>query len=392
MTTVLRTSTTLRQFTGSARLAVILLSMGVASICVGEVIEATRGPLAASILVYDAWWLDAQLILLASNLAMAVLNRIPLRRDQLPFSLAHGALLLLLFGTWLSRSHGIEGRVQLERGEATSTLALSEQEVFLLPLGPGGQPLGGGRQRHLRSSGIAAGTQSLVETPDQPGVELLAYRESGQASQEQAGPDAEGRPEPEAETGPNLRVRLHFGGARRTLTLALGRPQELTLEGGLFLVGLRQAKRALPFSVLLEDRKEATRLRPEAPETFEVELRFDSPTGQFPASRATLTADRPAHFMGYRLSLPLQESASGHPGEAIRLDICHDPGLAFIYVSMVLLVLATGWYLAGDRQQNGQSEVPERGPAEPEVDLSPHPPPLRTQDDLSRKRRRRARI
>ncbi|MBW2421791.1 MAG: cytochrome C biogenesis protein ResB, partial [Deltaproteobacteria bacterium] len=89
----------------------ILLFAGALIMAVGTVLESGRGREAAQTLVYGTLWFDVFLFLIAVNLVVAVVNRIPIQRHQWPFVLTHFSIVLLLLGCWISHTFGYEGRL-----------------------------------------------------------------------------------------------------------------------------------------------------------------------------------------------------------------------------------------------------------------------------------------
>ena len=119
------------RFLGSVQLAMILLLMGVVVMALGTILESRDGAEVARAVVYGSLWFDAYLFLIAVNLAMAVVNRIPIKRHQISFVVTHAAIILILVGAWTSRTFGYEGRLFVTEGGQSAEIILSESEVFL---------------------------------------------------------------------------------------------------------------------------------------------------------------------------------------------------------------------------------------------------------------------
>ena len=84
------------KFLGGIHLAVILL-VGLGTVlAVGTVIESRHGADAARHAVYRATWFDVLMYLLAVNLTVAVLHRLPLPWKKWPFAVTHFGIVVLL--------------------------------------------------------------------------------------------------------------------------------------------------------------------------------------------------------------------------------------------------------------------------------------------------------
>jgi hypothetical protein len=80
------------QFLGKVQFTTVLLLGGVLIMTVGTILESRESREIAWSAVYGTAWFDAFLFLIAINLIIAVINRIPIRRHQWPFVLTHFAI------------------------------------------------------------------------------------------------------------------------------------------------------------------------------------------------------------------------------------------------------------------------------------------------------------
>ena len=117
-------------FLGSVKMTIVLLIFGAIAMCVGTILESRLGVDLAKSSVYSALWFDLFLLLIAVNLAAAVVNRIPLKRHQLSFVVVHASIILLMLGAWISRHYGYEGQLRVYEGQGSSDLHLYDKEIL----------------------------------------------------------------------------------------------------------------------------------------------------------------------------------------------------------------------------------------------------------------------
>lgn len=136
------------EFLGSVKMTLVLLVFGAVAMSFGTVLESRTGVDVARASVYTAAWFDFFLLLIAVNLAAAVINRIPLKRHQLSFVVVHASIILLMLGAWISRNFGYEGQLRVYEGQGSSELYLYEKEILLT--GPRAQSAASERMVHRR--------------------------------------------------------------------------------------------------------------------------------------------------------------------------------------------------------------------------------------------------
>jgi hypothetical protein len=171
------------RFLGRVRFTTILLLGGAVVMTAGTVVESRAGRELAWSTVYGTLWFDVFLFLIAVNLIVAVVNRIPIRRQQWPFVVTHAAIVLLLAGAWISRTYGYEGRMMVFEGGQESRILLDASEVRVrwrpeVAAGHGGDapleavfpvPAGGGRM----------GAVLQEEGQGRPGIRVAEYVPAG---------------------------------------------------------------------------------------------------------------------------------------------------------------------------------------------------------------------
>ncbi|MBU0508646.1 cytochrome c biogenesis protein ResB [bacterium] len=108
------------QFFASVRLTIVLLLLLAVAMGYGTWIENTHSNGAARILVYNAWWFDSLIGLLALNLIGCTLRRAPFKPHQAGWIVTHIALLLIMTGAVVTHRAGIQGRLVIPEGETVS--------------------------------------------------------------------------------------------------------------------------------------------------------------------------------------------------------------------------------------------------------------------------------
>jgi DNA-binding beta-propeller fold protein YncE len=108
----------LYEFAASLGLAVVLIFVSALALGLATFVEAAYGTPAVQFYVYQTWWFEAILVLLAINIFCAAAIRYPWKRYQTGFVITHIGLLTLLFGAFISRTKGIDAQVTVFEGEA----------------------------------------------------------------------------------------------------------------------------------------------------------------------------------------------------------------------------------------------------------------------------------
>lgn len=97
----------------SLSLAVILIFTLAGTLAFATFVEARYGTPSVQFYVYQTWWFDAILVLLALNILFAAMVRYPWKRYQTGFVITHIGLLTLISGAALSRLYGIDSQVMV---------------------------------------------------------------------------------------------------------------------------------------------------------------------------------------------------------------------------------------------------------------------------------------
>ncbi len=104
---------------GSLLLTVAILVVLVAILLWGTVVEKNYGATAAKFGIYGSWWFNGLGFLLGLNSTVALIRRLPWKRQQLGFILPHLGLVVLLVGCLLSRLYGVEATLMVPEGESS---------------------------------------------------------------------------------------------------------------------------------------------------------------------------------------------------------------------------------------------------------------------------------
>ena len=122
----MRSAVSLFKFFASLKLAIALLLALAALFAVGTFIESAHGTEAAKLVVYQSPWMALLLILLVLNVAAAALDRLPWKRKHVGFVITHAGIILMLAGSLVTRSYGLEGQMAIAEGETQGRIILGE--------------------------------------------------------------------------------------------------------------------------------------------------------------------------------------------------------------------------------------------------------------------------
>jgi hypothetical protein len=172
---------------GQVEFTMVLLIGGALVMIAGTLVESRGGRELAWASVYGTAWFDVFLFLIGVNLAMAVVNRIPIQPHQWSFVLTHFAILLLLVGAFISRTYGYEGRLVISEGDEQSRIFLDSSEIWTAWSAPAAPDSRG--ERSVDAVGEAAfplprwvgegGLELQPVAPGRPGLRLAEYLQDG---------------------------------------------------------------------------------------------------------------------------------------------------------------------------------------------------------------------
>lgn len=117
------------RFLASLKLAVVSMGALAVILAAGTIVESRYNADMARLFLYDQWYFRLVLVLLFLNILMAVVVRLPLRRDQYPFGCIHLGMLTLLIGAFTTQMGGLDGSMEIPEGSASMAVRMSETVV-----------------------------------------------------------------------------------------------------------------------------------------------------------------------------------------------------------------------------------------------------------------------
>ncbi|MBY0470244.1 cytochrome c biogenesis protein ResB [bacterium] len=112
------------KFLCSLKLAISVILVLAVSLAAATIIESIHDTQTAQYYVYQAGWFYGVLFLLAMNILVVALSRLPWKWSHGPFLLAHLGILVLLVGSWITARHGIDGMMRVTEGESTGVVEI----------------------------------------------------------------------------------------------------------------------------------------------------------------------------------------------------------------------------------------------------------------------------
>ena len=119
----------LRKILFSPVTMVILLIMAAFFMGLATFIENDFGPRAAKDAIYNAWWFELLLFLLAVNFFGSIFDRKLYKPRKWPVLLFHMAFVIILIGAAITRYFGYEGTMHIREGESSSQILLQEKAL-----------------------------------------------------------------------------------------------------------------------------------------------------------------------------------------------------------------------------------------------------------------------
>jgi hypothetical protein len=117
-------------FFSSVKLAMLLLAVLIAATIAGTIYESTFDARVARAYIYNAWWFNLWLLLLAANLICSALSRMPWKRHHTGFLLTHLGIIVLLAGALIGRLWGVEGSMTIFKGDPPNNLLTVDEHVL----------------------------------------------------------------------------------------------------------------------------------------------------------------------------------------------------------------------------------------------------------------------
>lgn len=118
------------KFLISLKLAVVLIASLAIALAVATIVESAEDSATAQYYVYRATWFYLLLALLGLNILAVALSRMPWKKRHTAFLMAHAGILMILTGSYLTATIGLDGSLRLAEGEVSSAVEL-DQHVLL---------------------------------------------------------------------------------------------------------------------------------------------------------------------------------------------------------------------------------------------------------------------
>ena len=121
----------LYQFSVSLKLSVVVFILLGVLTAIGTFVESRFDQETANQVIYHSVWMTGTLALLTLNLSAVLVDRWPWKQKHIPFILAHFGILIIIFGSALTRYFGLDGSIRFQEGEPAEGVLLPEREIAL---------------------------------------------------------------------------------------------------------------------------------------------------------------------------------------------------------------------------------------------------------------------
>lgn len=126
--------TALFNFCASIKLAVINLIVFAALLSYATFYESSFTTELVQKHIYKTLWFDLLMFFIGLNVACAALSRFPWKKKHTGFVITHLGILIILFGSMITRKFGIEGQIILEEGNRQDYISIPNEMVFTVAL------------------------------------------------------------------------------------------------------------------------------------------------------------------------------------------------------------------------------------------------------------------
>ena len=120
------------KFLASLKLAIFILAALMSVLAAGTIVESLHGTEAARLLVYDSPWFSLILFVLGVNVAAAALDRLPWKKKHTGFVITHIGIIMILAGSFMTRSTMIDGQMAIAESETEYRITLPEPQLFVI--------------------------------------------------------------------------------------------------------------------------------------------------------------------------------------------------------------------------------------------------------------------
>ncbi len=131
MSNVSRALNKVFDFFASLKLAVFVVLMLAAISSVGTFVESRYDALTAKKLVYESWWMVANMALLVINLVFSAVDRLPWKKKHIPFLCAHVGIIVIIIGSYITQRHGVDGSMVFGIGQTERLVSVQETDLVV---------------------------------------------------------------------------------------------------------------------------------------------------------------------------------------------------------------------------------------------------------------------
>ena len=119
------------KFLSSLKFAVgNLIVLGVLS-AVGTFLESYYSAELARVLIYHSLWMKLALASLSVNVTSVLIDRWPWKKHHISFITAHFGILIMIIGSWLTQTQGIDGSMRLELNKENRSIILPSKMLVV---------------------------------------------------------------------------------------------------------------------------------------------------------------------------------------------------------------------------------------------------------------------
>ena len=112
------------KFLSSLKFAVFnLIVLGILS-AVGTFLESYSSAELARVLIYHSLWMKLALISLSINVTSVLIDRWPWKKHHISFITAHFGIVIMIIGSWLTQTQGVDGSMRLELNKENRSIIL----------------------------------------------------------------------------------------------------------------------------------------------------------------------------------------------------------------------------------------------------------------------------
>ena len=158
----------------SLTLATLILLVYVPVLIWATLMEKWYGTPAVHFAIYNTAWFTAINVLLAVNILLAMLVRLPWRRRQAGFLLTHGGVLVLLVGCLITREAGMEATLSVVEGRDSHVAYRSDAYHFEIAVLPGEQATGNSGQKNGQEPASSPISSPRPLAGEGPGVRAIS--------------------------------------------------------------------------------------------------------------------------------------------------------------------------------------------------------------------------